>query len=321
MIPDRQPRAFLDPQALARLAAVPLVARKPMVGGVSGRHASPHRGSSVEFAEYRKYVPGDDLRRLDWRAFGRSDRFYVKEYEADTNLRLCLVLDTSGSMGFGGAAQPAAGVRGAGTRADGAAGMRRIDYARRICGTLGYLAAQQGDAVGVSCVADAIVRTVPPRRSPAHLGLVCDVLEEARPAGPTRLPELLHELAETIRQRALVVIVSDLFVDPALLAPALGHLRFRRHDVAVFHLLDPLEVEFDLSRPTRFLDMEGSGSIVVDPADIADRYRRALAAYLDDVRRIMLEAAIDYHRVLTDEGVEQIVARFLVARATGRGGR
>jgi uncharacterized protein (DUF58 family) len=301
---DRQLRSFLDPAVLSRLAGVPLLARRPMVGGVSGRHVSPHRGSSVEFAEYRKYVPGDDLRRLDWRAFGRSDRHYVKEYEADTNLRACLVLDTSGSMAFAAGDRPA-----------------KIDLARQICGTLGYLAAQQGDAVGVSCVADAIVRTVPPRRSPAHLGLVCDVLEEARPAGPTRLPELLHELAETIRQRALVVIVSDLFVDPALLAPALGHLRFRRHDVAVFHLLDPLEVEFDLSRPTRFLDMEGSGSIVVDPADIADRYRRALAAYLDDVRRIMLEAAIDYHRVLTDEPVEQIVARFLVARATGRGGR
>ena len=301
---DRQLRSFLDPAVLSRLAGVPLLARRPMVGGVSGRHVSPHRGSSVEFAEYRKYVPGDDLRRLDWRAYGRSDRHYVKEYEADTNLRACLVLDTSGSMAFAAGDRPA-----------------KIDLARRICGTLGYLAAQQGDAVGVSCVADAIVRTVPPRRSPAHLGLVCDVLEEARPAGPTRLPELLHELAETIRQRALVVIVSDLFVDPALLAPALGHLRFRRHDVAVFHLLDPLEVEFDLSRPTRFLDMEGSGSIVVDPADIADRYRRALAAYLDDVRRIMLEAAIDYHRVLTDEPVEQIVARFLVARATGRGGR
>ena len=107
MFSDRQPRSFLDPAVLARLAGVPLVARKPMVGSVSGRHASPHRGSSVEFAEYRKYVPGDDLRRLDWRAYGRSDRFYVKEYEADTNLRLCLVLDTSGSMAFG-SVKPAA---------------------------------------------------------------------------------------------------------------------------------------------------------------------------------------------------------------------
>ncbi len=298
---DRQPRSFLDPQVLSRLAAVPLLARKPMVGGVSGRHASPHRGSSVEFAEYRKYVPGDDLRRLDWRAFGRSDRHYVKEYEADTNLRLCLVLDTSGSMNFG------------------STGTTKIEVARRICGSLGYLASQQGDAVGLSCVADGIVRSLPPRRSPAHLRLVLDMLEEARPAGPTRLPEVLHELAETIRQRALVIIVSDLFVDPQVLASSFGHLRFRRHDVAVFHLLDQQEIGFTFQRPTRFLDMEGGAAIFADPVDIADRYHRAVKTYLDDLRRVVLESAIDYHRVMLDEAYEQALARFLVGRAAGSG--
>ena len=298
---DRQPRSFLDPQVLSRLAAVPLLARKPMVGGVSGRHASPHRGSSVEFAEYRKYVPGDDLRRLDWRAFGRSDRHYVKEYEADTNLRLCLVLDTSGSMNFG------------------SAGTTKIDIARRICGSLGYLASQQGDAVGLSCVADGIVRSLPPRRSPAHLRLVLDMLEEVKPSGPTRLPEVLHELAETIRQRALVIIVSDLFVDPQVLASSFGHLRFRRHDVAAFHLLDQQEIGFSFQRPTRFLDMEGGAAIFADPVDIADRYHRAVEAYQAGLKRAVLESAVDYHRVLAGEPEEQALARFLVGRAAGRG--
>jgi uncharacterized protein (DUF58 family) len=299
---ERQTRSFLDPQVLSRLASVPLLARQPMIGGVSGRHVSPHRGSSVEFAEYRKYVPGDDLRRLDWRAFGRSDRFYVKEYEADTNLRCCFVLDTSGSMNFG---------------AEGR--MTKIDYARRICASLAYLASQQGDAVGISCVADGIVRTLPPRRSAAHLRLLFDILEEAQPAGPSRLPEVLHELAETIRQRALVVIVSDLFMDPAVLSSSFSHLRFRRHDVSVFHLLDPQEIGFKFQRPTRFIDMEGGGSIFTDPVDIADRYHQAVTGYLEGMKKVVLESGVDYHRVLTDENYEQVLARFLVARAAGKG--
>ena len=308
MLSDRQPRSFLEPAVLARLAGVPLLSRRPMVGNVSGRHSSPHRGSSVEFAEYRKYVPGDDLRRLDWRAFGRSDRFYVKEYEADTNLRLVLVLDTSGSMAFRSPA-PAVGVQP----------LAKIDYARRICGALGYLASQQGDAVGISCAAEGIVRTLPPRRSPAHLRLAFDVIEEAQPQGTTGLAQVLHELAETIRQRALVVIVSDLFVDPTVLAGAFGHLRFRRHDIAAFHLLDPQELAFTFQRPTRFLDLEGGGAIFADPVEIADRYQTAITTYLDELRRIVLENGIDYHRVLTDEPYEQVLARFLVGRAAARG--
>lgn len=299
---DRQPRSFLEPAVLSRLAGVPLLARKAMVGNVSGRHTSPHRGSSVEFAEYRKYVPGDDLRRLDWRAFGRSDRHYVKEFEADTNLRLVLVLDTSGSMAFSAEGRPP-----------------RIDYARTLCGSLAWLAAQQGDAVGVSCVAGSIVKTLPPRRSPAHLRLVLDVLEETKPAGPSRLAEVLHELAETIRQRALVMIVSDLLVEPGTLAGAFGHLRFRRHDVGVLHLLDPQELAFTFQRPTRFLDMEGGGAIFADPVEIADRYHRAVAAYQAGLKRAVLESSVDYHRVLTSEPEEQVLARFLVGRAAGRG--
>src|SRR4051795_5086127 len=145
MLTDRQSRSFLDARVLSRLAGLPLVARRPMQGNVSGRHYSPHRGSSVEFAEYRKYVPGDDLRRLDWRAYGRSDRFYIKEFEADTNLRLCLIIDTSGSMDFG------------------STGITKIEYARRIGATLSQLALQQGDAVGLTCVANGVLSTIPPR--------------------------------------------------------------------------------------------------------------------------------------------------------------
>jgi uncharacterized protein (DUF58 family) len=303
MLADGQHRRFLDPQVLARLAAVPLFARRPMVGNVSGIHASPHRGASVEFAEDRRYVPGDDLRRLDWRAYGRSDRFYVKEFEADTNLRCCLILDTSGSMEFG------------------SRGVTKIEYARRLAGTLAYLAVQQGDAVGLTCVADGIVRTIPPKRTPSHLRGIFDALEEARPRGETHLAARLHELAETIRQRALIVLLSDLFVDPPLLKKAFEHLRFRKHDVAVFHLLDPLELSFQFLRPMRFLDLEGGPSIFAEPNDILDRYQQALGTYLAELKQVTLEAAIDYHRVQLDDDYERVLFDFLVARTGSRGVR
>jgi len=303
MFPDRQPRSFLDPQAIARLAAVPLCARQPMQGNVSGRHPSPHRGASVEFAEYRKYVPGDDLRRLDWRAYGRSDRFYIKEFEADTNLRCCLVLDTSGSMEFGSDS------------------VTKIEYARKITGTLSYLAAQQGDAIGLYCVAKGVIQNIPPRRNPAHLLHIFDVLEQTQPRGPTQLVPVLHELAETIEQRALIVIVSDLFVEPGELRGCFEHLRFRKHDVAAFHLLDPRELRFDFFRPMRFLDMEGGPSVFAEPNEIADRYHKALELYLDELRQLVLESAIDYHRVSIDEDYEKAMMRFLVGRTRTRGAR
>jgi uncharacterized protein (DUF58 family) len=301
MFPERRSRSFLDPHVLSRLAGFPLFARRPMLGTVSGRHPSPHRGSSVEFAEYRKYVAGDDLRRLDWRAYGRSDRFYVKEFEADTNLRCALVLDTSGSMDYG------------------SRGITKIEYARRLAGTLGYIALEQGDAVGLACVAEGITRNIPPRRNPAHLMAVFDVLEQARPRGDTRLVPALHELAETIRQRALVVILSDLFVAPEDLRSCFQHLRFRRHDVAVFHLLDPQELAFDFRRPMRFLDMEGGPALFAEPSEIAERYQRALGTYLESMHQVVLESAIDYHRVVLDENYEQALMKFLVGRTRGRG--
>ena len=303
MITERKPRSFLDSGVLARLGGLPLMSRRPMLGQVSGRHASPHRGASVEFAEYRKYVPGDDLRRLDWRAYGRTDRYYIKEFEADTNLRCCLIVDTSGSMDVG------------------SVGITKLEYARRIAATLGYLAVQQGDAIGLTCVANGIVNNVPARRNAAHLSNVFDVLEQAKPVGETKLDEILHEIAETTRQRALIVILSDLFVEPASLRSCFEHLRFRKHDVAAFHLLDPEELSFAFQRPTRFIDLEGGPAIFAEPSEIADRYHRALKTYLEDLKKVVLETGVDYRRVSIDSPFENILTQFLVDRARGNGGR
>jgi uncharacterized protein (DUF58 family) len=303
MFPDRRSRSFLDAAVLSRLAAVPFFSRKPMQGSVSGKHPSPHRGSSVEFAEYRKYVQGDDLRRLDWRAFGRSDRFYIKEFEADTNLRCCLVLDTSGSMDFG------------------SKGTTKIEYARRLAGALGYLALLQGDAVGLSCVANGIVRNVPPKRNPAHLSTVFDILEQAQPQNDTQLATVLHELAETIRQRALIVIISDLFIEPELLRGCMQHLHFRKHDVAALHLLDQQELDFNFRRPMRFLDMEGGPAVFAEPNEISERYLKVLGDYLRQLKQLMLESSVDYHRITIDEDYEKVLMRFLVGRTRTKGGK
>jgi len=296
-------RPFLDPAVLSRLLALPLHARHAMVGSVSGKHRSPVRGSSIEFAQYRKYVPGDDTRRLDWRMWGRSDRYYIKEFEADTNLRLCLIVDASGSMKFG------------------KEGATRLDYAKRIAGSLAYLAAEQGDAVGLRSMNAKQTREIPSKRGASHLGLVLDALAELQPTGETRIVESLHEAAETLPQRALIVIVSDLFVQPADLKPALQHLRFRKHDVSVFHLLDQQEIDFEFDRPARFVDLEGGEAILADPSDITRQYREAVRQYLTDIDDLVRTTGIDYHRAKMHESYADVLVKFLLGRTPKKGGR
>ncbi|KAA5540418.1 DUF58 domain-containing protein [Roseiconus nitratireducens] len=311
---QQQPRDFLDPKVLASLGGLPLMSRRPMRGNVSGKHTSPTRGSSVEFAQYRKYVPGDDLRRLDWRAHGRSDRYYVKEFEADTNLRCCLVLDTSGSMEFGTVQEKTGELISKKP-------LTKIQYARRIAATIAYLAVQQGDAVGLSCVAEGITKHLPARRNPSHLRAIFDALEEVHGKGETQLVEVLHELAETIPQAAMVIVLSDCFVDPELLRGCFEHLRFRKHDLSLFHLLDPMELDFTFGRPTRFLDMEGGTSIFAEPSEIVDRYHQTLREYLDNMQEVVTRTGVDYHRVRLDEPYREVLTNFLTRRATARGVR
>ena len=273
-----------------------------MLGSVAGNHRSPVRGSSLEFAQYRKYVPGDDTRRLDWRTWGRSDRFYIKEFEADTNLRLCLLFDTSGSMDFG------------------PAGATRLDYAKKLGGTLGYLAAQQGDGVGLWTLSDKPIN-IPAKRGAAHLGIVMDQINKIEPGGGTTLLQALHDAAEQIRQRALVVIFSDLFVPPEELKIAVQHLRFRKHDVAVFHLLDQQEIDFDFDRPARFVDMEGGEVILADPSLIARNYRAAVKRYLAEIDELVRTTGVDYHRVKLHERYDEVLVRFLLGRTPKRASR
>jgi uncharacterized protein (DUF58 family) len=288
--------SFIDSDLLSRLGSLPIESRQPMLGNVAGKHRSPHRGSSVEFAEYRKYVPGDDTRRLDWKAFARSDRFYIKEFEADTNLRAYFVVDASGSMNF----------------VDD--GESKIQMARRIAASLAYLLVNQGDAAGLSICTDKLHLEVPPSRRAAHLERFFTTLGSIQPTGETGLISALHTIAEKISQRAFVVILSDFFTDTTALGDALQHLRYRKHDISAFHLMDPLELGFEFDSPRRFVDLEDGTSIVAEPNLIADEYKAALRDFLITVRAKCHDAGADYQLIPTDTPLEPLLREFLTAR-------
>lgn len=288
---------FIDHNLLARLSALPLESRQAMIGNVAGKHRSPHRGSSVEFAEYRKYVPGDDTRRLDWKAFARSDRFYIKEFEADTNLRAYFVVDSSGSMNFASGETDT-----------------KIQYARRLAASLSYLLVKQGDAAGLSVCNEKIHLEIPPSRSASQLQYIFDNLGKVEPKGETGLVEALHIVAEKIKQRALVVVLSDFFADPAELGEAFQHLRYRKHDIALFHLLDRQELDFAFDRPHRFVDLEDNSTLVAEPNLIVEEYHSALNEYLAAIESKANDAQADYQRIVTDQDYEQILSDFLTNR-------
>ena len=288
---------LVDPKAVARLMRAQVHARLPMAGNMSGLHKSPHKGSSVEFAEYRKYVPGDDVRLMDWRVYARTDRFYLKEFEADTNLRAWFALDCSASMGYA------------------SHGSSKLDYARRMAATLAYMLVQQGDAVGLTCFAEKTFLDIPARRNAAHLGNIFEGLSRLKPKGHTALAPALHALAERIPQRGLVLIFSDFFTPVEELLPCFQHLRFRKHDLAVFHLLDPAELNFDFTHPTRFVDLETQSALLAEPEIMRSQYFDALNRYLDDLKTGCREFKTEYRRVVTDEDYEQAISQFLVERS------
>jgi uncharacterized protein (DUF58 family) len=296
-VPEVPSSTLLEPTVLARLMAQPLLTRFPMEGNISGQHKSPHRGSSVEFAEYRNYVPGDDLRRLDWRVFGRTDRFYLKEFEAETNLRCYIVLDCSASMSFAGS------------------GMARIAYAKRMAAALAYLTIHQGDAAGLVCVGPKMVYEVPPRRNPAHLQTILEILSKVEPKGETGLIPCLHDLAERVRRRALVIVLSDCFCDLPKLLDSFQHLRFQKHDLSVFQLLDRMETDFQFDRPVRVVDLEGPHSVVTEPVSVREEYLREFRGFQERLRTGCNEFKADFRPVVTDQPYDKVLANFLIERA------
>ena len=273
---DRRP--LPDPEQLARLAGLELRARTIVEGHLAGLHRSPRRGFSVEFAEHREYTPGDDLRYLDWKVYGKRDRYYLKQYEEETNFACHLVVDASESMAYRSAGQA----------------LSKWDYVATLAAALAWLVLRQQDAVGLTVFDAAVRASLPPSGQASHLKPLLALLEQQRPAGTSQLGAVLHELAERIPHRGVVLVLSDLFDAPHEVLQGLRHLRFRGHDVGVLQVIDPAEQEFPFTEATEFEGLEGLGGESVAPRSIAAAYRGEFEHFLRETSARCRDLGADY---------------------------
>ena len=285
---------FVDPTVLARIGNLELVARSVVDGFINGIHRSPFFGASVDFAEHRGYVPGDDIRRVDWRLFARTDRFYIKEYEADSNSNFSVLLDVSKSMGFG------------------SRGMTKLDYGRMLAGCLTYLVHRQRDRVGMVAFDDDLVEHVP--ASAKHMETVLHVLDRLKPAKPGSLKAPLHKMAEHFGRRGMLVLISDLYEEPDAVLEAVGPLRFRGNEIIVFHLLDEAELDFTFTAPAAFEDLESGEQLPVVPEALAEQYRDLVRAHITALTERFSANRIDYTLVNTSSPLDHALFSYLSTR-------
>ena len=291
-------RPFLDPAVVARLGTLELKARTIVEGFLSGLHRSPFKGFSVEFAEYRQYIPGDDLSTIDWKVYARSDRYYVKKFEEETNLDCHLMIDASGSMSYGGHH-----------------GMTKFEYGACLAASLAYLMNRQRDAVGLTAFDENIVSMVPSSSRAGQLRALLLTLDRLRPGRTTDVAKPLHQLADSLSKRGMVVLISDLLDDPEAVIRGLKHFQFRGTDVIVFHVLDPDELEFPFERATRFEDLETSEEVMAVPGAVREHYLREIGALVERYRRELGGAGIDYQLLNTTHPLELALLSYLSTRA------
>ena len=293
---ERRPR-LLDPHFISKLTRLDLTARLVVEGFLTGLHRSPYHGFSVEFAEHRQYMPGDPLRHLDWRVLAKSDRKYIKQYEEETNLRAMLLVDTSASMGYG------------------SHGVTKLDYARQLAASLAYLMLRQNDAVGMFAFATGRAELIPPRSTLGHARPLLLLLERLTPGGATDFTSSLHSLAERMTRRGLVVLISDLLDDPERIAQAIHHFRHRKHEVLVFHVLDPQEVAFDFEREAVYVDLETGERVTTRPQELRPDYRARVSAWRDQIRQFCIEKRAEYVPLTTDQPYDRALLEYLSKRA------
>lgn len=291
---------FFDPRTLAKVRGLRLRARQIVEGFVAGLHHNPHHGFSTEFAEHREYSPGDDLRYVDWKVFARTDKFYLKQFEDETNLLCVLAFDVSGSMGYQGPDSP----------------LSKFEYAQCAAASLAWLILQQQDAVGVATFDHQLRAMVRPSSSPAQWQQILQVLENASPDHPTAAGAMLHELAERLTKRSLVIIFSDLFDEAPALLTGLKHLRHRRHDVIVFQVLDPAELDFPFRGLCKFRGLEAGLHAITDAHAIRSAYLQQFELHLRAIRRGCHEQGVDYERLCTDVPLDRALLGYLGRRGT-----
>jgi uncharacterized protein (DUF58 family) len=285
---------FVDPSALARIGNLELLARTVVDGFINGLHRSPHMGFSLDFVEHRGYEPGDDLRRVDWRVFARTDRYYVKQFEADTNANCVVALDVSTSMRFG------------------TSPLTKLDYGRYLAASLLYFSHQQRDRVGLVTFDEKIIEYVPP--SARHLEFALYALDRVGDANPGSLAGPLLTLTERLTRRGIVIVISDLYDEPEAIAQAIRPLRFRGHDVAVFHVLDPAEIDFTFQDAASFEDLESGDRMPIVPEALRDEYRSLVQAHIAALGRLFTDSRIDYALFNTSVPLDHALFHYLATR-------
>src|SRR5437588_2327265 len=297
---DDDPRRFLHPDTIARISRLDRRAQQVVEGFISGMHRSPFFGHSVEFVQHREYTPGDDIRHLDWKVWSKTDRFYVKQYEEETNLRSTLLVDVSESMRYG---------RGP---------LDKHSYGCTIAACLAYLLLRQQDAVGLITFDDAVRQIVPARSQHTHIDAIVQGLQTSAPRAKTNIERTLRRVAETIQSRGMIILISDLLIDRGPLFRGLEMLRHRRHDVLLFHVLDDDELDFPFAGTTRFQGMEELPHLNCYPRALRDGYLQALEEYLVEVRRGCARLGIDYALVRTSDYLDAVLSKYLHQRMASK---
>ena len=291
-----------DPSELRKYGGLALLARGIVEGFLTGVHKSPYKGFAIEFAQHRQYTPGDEIRHIDWRAFGKTDRYYIKEFEEETNLKAHILVDASGSMSYRGSRS--------GNRT-------KFQYAQQVAASLAYLMLHQLDAVGLITLDAKVKSILRPRASPKHLLQILKSLEETQPGGETAMAPLWHELAaHHLKKRGLILILSDFFDDVSSLAKALRHLRHRNHEIILFHILDPDEIDFPFANPMNFRNLENQDDrMIVDAKRLRDEYIRNVENFCAQLRSIAGSIQIDYYLLRTDTPVDRALGYYISRRS------